>query len=59
MQADVRTWKENDDPYKTLAQFLKERGGGAAIGIEERARFAVFEGLRAAIHRSNWRAPTR
>jgi len=48
MQADVRTWKENGDPYKTVAQFLKERGGGAAIGIEERARFAVFEGLRAA-----------
>jgi Xaa-Pro dipeptidase len=44
----VRTWKENGDPYKTVAQFLKERGGGAAIGIEERARFAVFEGLRAA-----------
>lgn len=43
---DVRTWSENDGPYKTLAQFLKERGAGAAVGIEERARFAVFEGLR-------------
>jgi len=47
MRADVRMWKANDDPYKTLSQFLKERGGGA-VGLEERVRFAVFEGLRAA-----------
>jgi Xaa-Pro dipeptidase len=47
MHADVRLWKENEDPYKTVAQFLKERGGGV-VGLEERARFAVFEGLRAA-----------
>jgi len=43
--ADVRVY--GADPYRTLTQFLKERGAGAA-GIEERARFAVFEGLRAA-----------
>jgi len=47
--ADVRIY--DDDPYKTLAQFLIERGtaaGTGTIGIEERARFAVFEGLRQA-----------
>ena len=45
VRADVRTWK--GDPYKTLGQFLKERGGGV-VGLEEGVRFAVFEGLRAA-----------
>jgi len=48
MGADMRTWNDTDGPYKTLAQFLKERGAGAAVGMEERARFAVFEGLRTA-----------
>src|SRR5580704_11913836 len=41
---EVRTWS-GDGEYKTLAQFLKERGAGT-VGIEERTRFAVFEGLR-------------
>jgi Xaa-Pro dipeptidase len=45
-QAELRTWTESE--YQTLAQFLRERAAGAAIGIEERTRFAVFEGLRAA-----------
>ncbi len=40
---DVRTWK--DDEFATLAQFLKERGAGT-VGLEERTRFAVFDGLR-------------
>lgn len=51
MGTDVRTWSENDGPYKTLAQILIDRGtvaGAGTIGIEERARFAVFEGLRQA-----------
>jgi Xaa-Pro dipeptidase len=43
-QTELRTWSESE--YKTLAQFLKERAAGAQVGIEERARFAVFEGLR-------------
>jgi Xaa-Pro dipeptidase len=45
--ADVRMWKDSDGEFKTLAQFLKERNVSAA-GLEERTRFAVFEGLRAA-----------
>jgi len=48
MGTDVRTWSDADGAYKMVAQFLKERGAGTTVGIEERARFAVFEGLRAA-----------
>jgi Xaa-Pro dipeptidase len=45
--ADIRVY--SDDPYKMLARFLIDRAAAdAVIGIEERARFAVFEGLRAA-----------
>ena len=46
MGGEVRTWSENDGPYKMLAQTLIDRStADAVIGIEERARFAVFEGL--------------
>jgi Xaa-Pro dipeptidase len=49
MGSDLRTWKEDEEPYKKLVQALKDRGAGAArVGIEERVRFAVFEGLRKA-----------
>jgi Xaa-Pro dipeptidase len=46
MGSDIRTWNDTDGAYKTVAQFLKERGANGAVCIEERARFAVFEGLR-------------
>ncbi|HML16669.1 MAG TPA: Xaa-Pro peptidase family protein [Bryobacteraceae bacterium] len=42
---DVRAAKTDADAYGIAAQFLKDRGIGR-IGIEERARFAVFDGLR-------------
>jgi len=48
MGTDVRVWSDADGPYTALAQFLTERAAGAAVGLEERARFAVFEGLRTA-----------
>jgi Xaa-Pro dipeptidase len=49
MGGEVRTWNENDGPYKTLAQILIDRAAAdAALGIEEHVRFAVFEGLRQA-----------
>jgi Xaa-Pro dipeptidase len=49
MGTDVRTWSDSDGPYKTLAQLLIDRAtADASIGIEERTRFAVFEGLRQA-----------
>ncbi len=44
---DVRTWSEPESAYKRLAQALADRGATARVGIEERARFAVFDGLRA------------
>jgi len=48
MGSDLRLWTEREGPYKMLAQVFQERGAGPAIGIEERVRFAVFDGLRQA-----------
>ena len=40
--SDIRTWTEAEGPYKRLAQALK----ASRIAIEERVRFAVYDGLR-------------
>ena len=45
--ADVRMWKEVDGPFKQIAGVFKERGASAGrVGIEERVRFSVFDGIR-------------
>ncbi|MBZ5726054.1 MAG: Xaa-Pro peptidase family protein [Acidobacteriia bacterium] len=45
--AEVRTWAAGDGPYPRIAQALAERGAAAGrVGLEERVRFAVFDGLR-------------
>jgi Xaa-Pro dipeptidase len=41
-------WTDSDSDYQAAARFLKDRGATGTIGMEERARFAVFEGLRKA-----------
>jgi len=38
---------ETDGPYRQIAQVLKDRGAATGrLGLEERVRFAVFDGLR-------------
>jgi Xaa-Pro dipeptidase len=44
--ADVRTWEEDESPYARIAQILKDRGAGTRVGMEERLRFFVFNGIR-------------
>ena len=44
---DVRTWQEDDSPYRLIAQSLKDRGVATGrVGVEERLRFFVFNGLK-------------
>jgi Xaa-Pro dipeptidase len=46
---DVRTWEEDEDPARKVAQALKDRGiATGRIGIEERVRFFLFDGIRKA-----------
>ena len=50
MSTDFRTWTDAYGPYKLIAEALKDRkvGAGARVGIEERVRFGVFDGIRQA-----------
>jgi Xaa-Pro dipeptidase len=47
VEADVRTWQEDEEPLKLVADFLKERGlAGAPIGFEETNRFFLMDRLK-------------
>jgi Xaa-Pro dipeptidase len=44
---DIRTWEEDESPYKAIAKVFQDRGiRTGRVGIEERVRFFVFDGLR-------------
>jgi len=45
--AEVRTWQEDEEPLKLVADFLKERGvAGQPIGFEETDRFFIEDRLK-------------
>ncbi len=44
---EVQTWEEHESPYKQIATGLKGLGiTGGNIGIEERLRFFIYDGVR-------------
>ncbi|HEV7232761.1 MAG TPA: Xaa-Pro peptidase family protein, partial [Sphingorhabdus sp.] len=50
IDADVRTWNENEDPQKLMAAWLAEQKlAGRPVGIEETVRHFITDGLRAAL----------
>jgi Xaa-Pro dipeptidase len=45
--SDVRVWEEHESPYKVVAQIFSDFGIKAGkIGMEERVRFFLFDGIR-------------
>jgi Xaa-Pro dipeptidase len=45
--AEVRTWNEDEEPLKLVADFLRERGAaGAPVGFEETDRFFILDRLQ-------------
>lgn len=46
---DVRAWQEDDSPYRVIADILRDRKATRCIGIEERLRFFIYDGLRQAL----------
>ena len=45
--AEIRTWNEDEEPLKLVADFLKERGvAGEPVGFEETDRFFILDRLR-------------
>lgn len=43
---DIRVWQEDESPYARIVQGLKDRGVTGKVGIDESARFFVFDGIR-------------
>jgi Xaa-Pro aminopeptidase len=44
---DIRTWQEDESPYRAIAQIFKDRGiATGRIGVEERLRFFIMNGVR-------------
>ena len=44
---DVRTWQEDESPFRLIAGLLRDRGvASQRVGLEERVRFFVMDGLR-------------
>jgi Xaa-Pro dipeptidase len=46
---DIRVWQEDESPYARIVEGLNARGAsssGSRIGIDEAARFFVFDGIR-------------
>jgi len=45
--AEIRTWNEDEEPLKLVADFLRERGvAGDPVGFEETDRYFIFDRLR-------------
>lgn len=46
---DIRAWEEDESPYQVVAGIFKDRGiRTGRIGMEERVRFFLFDGIRQA-----------
>jgi Xaa-Pro dipeptidase len=46
---DIRTWEEDESPYRRVAEIFRDRGlRTGRVGIEERVRFFLFDGIRKA-----------
>jgi Xaa-Pro dipeptidase len=46
---DIRTWEEEENPGQKVADILKDRGvRTGTVGIEERARFFLYDSIRQA-----------
>ena len=44
---DIRVWQEDESPYQRIVDGLKARGvTSGRVGIDEAARFFVFDGIR-------------
>jgi Xaa-Pro dipeptidase len=44
--ADIRTWQEDESPYRTLIQGVKDRGiSTGRLGVDENVKFVFAEGV--------------
>jgi Xaa-Pro dipeptidase len=55
---DVRAWQEDESPFKLIAGILRDRGAAGTVGIEERLRFFIYDGMRAELPASRFVSAT-
>ena len=55
---DVRVWQEDENPYRVIAGIMRDRGVSRTIGIEERLRFFVYDGVRKEVPRARFVSAT-
>ncbi len=55
---DVRAWQEDESPYKVIAGILRDRKTTGTIGVEERLRFFIYDGLRSELPRAKFTSAT-
>jgi Xaa-Pro dipeptidase len=52
---DIRVWQEDESPYRVIAGILQDRGVATGrVGLDERLRFFVADGLRAEAPRASF-----
>ncbi|HWC20519.1 MAG TPA: Xaa-Pro peptidase family protein [Terriglobales bacterium] len=57
--ADVRTWQEDEDPYRLVAAGLRDRGiASGHLGIDERTTFVFSDGVAKAAPQLNINSAT-
>ena len=57
---DIRTWEEDESPYNASPKIFRDRGiRTGTIGMEERVRFFLFDGIRQAAPALNLSAQRR
>ena len=55
---DVRAWQEDESPYKVIAGILRDRKTTGTVGVEERLRFFIYDGLRSELPRAKFVSAT-
>ncbi len=55
---DVRVWQEDENPYRVIAGILRDRRATRMIGVEERLRFFVQDGVRQQLPRARFVSAT-
>ncbi|MFN8057933.1 MAG: Xaa-Pro peptidase family protein [Vicinamibacterales bacterium] len=57
--SDIRVWQEDEDAAAVVAGILRDRGVATGrVGIEERVRFFIADGLRKAAPQVDWTLAT-
>jgi Xaa-Pro dipeptidase len=55
---DIRAWQEDESPYRVIGNILRDRKATNRVGMEERLRFFVYDGVRKELPRTDFAIAT-